>query len=332
MELVWRDLRVEFAGEDDNSRDVAREFLSAMEVAPNSQLAKKTAAQAGISKLPGVYLVSIERPLQKPSADSRPRLLTVCEVSSASGTGSIDTFGNLEPTFVTIEPDEPLESGDVLWFAGSASAIGDLRKIPGLKSFENDEVQKINEKVHDRRLVQAVIARKGPLVGKTVKEVRFRTRYGAAVIAVHREGKRIHDHPGTIKLQAGDVLLLEAGPTFIERNKDNDRAFALLAEVEDSAPPRLRYLIPALIIAAAMLIVVSIGVVSLLVAALIAAILMVLLGIMSEQEARNAVNWEIYVTIACAFGIGTALTNSGIAGGVANFLVTLGTAIGIGGT
>jgi di/tricarboxylate transporter len=200
-----------------------------------------------------------------------------------------------------------------------------------LKSFENEEVDKINEKVHDRRLVQAVIARKGPLVGKTIKEVRFRTRYGAAVIAVHREGKRIHDHPGSIKLHAGDVLLLEAGPTFIERNKDNDRAFTLFAEVDDSAPPRLRFLIPALVIAAAMLVAVTAKVASLLVSALIAAILMVLVGIMSEQEARNAVNWEVYVTIACAFGIGTALTNSGVAGGVADFLVKIGTAIGIGG-
>jgi di/tricarboxylate transporter len=330
--VVWRDLRVIFANEDDASRDVGREFLTAMEVSPNSQLAKKTAAQAGISKLPGVYLVSIERPLQKTDKDNKPRVLTVCEVSSA-GAASIDTFGNLEPMYVTIEPDEPLASGDVLWFAGSASAVGDLRKIPGLKSAENEEVERINEKVHDRRLVQAVIARKGPLVGKTIKEVRFRTRYGAAVIAVHREGKRIHDHPGSIKLQAGDVLLLEAGPTFIERNKDNDRAFALLAEVDNSAPPRLRFLIPALVIVAAMLIVVTLdfkGSPSLLVCALVAAILMVLLGIMSEKEARDAVNWEVYVTIACAFGIGTALTNSGIAGGVANFLVHVGTAIGIG--
>ena len=195
MGLVWRDLRVIFASEDESSRDaVGREFLTAMEVAPNSQLAKKTAAQAGISKLPGVFLVSIERPVQRPNGDSKPRHLTVCEASSAAG--SIETFGNLEPTFITIDPDERLASGDVLWFAGSASALGDLRKIPGLKSVENEEVEKINEKVHDRRLVQAVIARKGPLVGKTVKEVKFRTRYGAAVIAVHREGKRIHDHPG----------------------------------------------------------------------------------------------------------------------------------------
>jgi di/tricarboxylate transporter len=56
------------------------------------------------------------------------------------------------------------------------------------------------------------------------------------------------------------------------------------------------------------------------------------LGILSEQEVRDAINWEVYITIAAAFGIGTALVNSGVAGGVADFLVTIGTSIGTGGT
>ena len=151
------------------------------------------------------------------------------------------------------------------------------------------------------------------------------------MISVHREGKRVHDHPGKIKLQAGDVLLLEAGPTFIRKNVHNDRSFALLAEVEDSAPPRLRLLIPALVLTAAMLIVYTAGVASLLVCALVASMLMVATGILSEHEAREAINWEVFVTIAAAFGIGTALVNSGVAGGIAEFLVNVGDALGIGG-
>ena len=60
----------------------------------------------------------------------------------------------------------------------------------------------------------------------------FRGKYGAAVIAVHRHGKRVQDYPGNIKLQSGDVLLLEAGPTFIAQNTDNQRSFALISEVK----------------------------------------------------------------------------------------------------
>ena len=53
-------------------------------------------------------------------------------------------------------------------------------------------------------------------------------------------------------------------------------------------------------------------------------------GILSEQEARDAVNWEVFVTIAAAFGIGTALVNSGVAGSVADFLVRVGSSFGEG--
>ena len=53
-----------------------------------------------------------------------------------------------------IPPEGHLKEGDVLWFAGQASAIADLRKIPGLVSLEDEQLKQIDEKVHDRRLVQ----------------------------------------------------------------------------------------------------------------------------------------------------------------------------------
>ena len=356
LEEVWRDLQVIFPSADGEAASaegdaLSREYLTAMEVEPRSQLSKKTVAQSGLDNLAGVTLVSIERPLVRPDEEhpsSNPSSMLTKRFASSvqaadapsvkssiiSAGGSIDGSSLAETTinrFVTIDPEtEKLQDGDVIWYAGSANAVGDLRKIPGLRSYQSDEVSKINESVHDRRLVQAVIAKKGPLVGKTVKDVRFRTQYGAAVIAVHREGKRVHQHPGKIKLQAGDVLLLEAGPAFIAANANNSRAFTLLSEVEDSAPPRLKLLIPALFLAVAMLAVFTAGVASLLICALVAAIIMVCIGILSQQEARDAVDWEIYVTIASAFGIGTALTNSGVAGGIANFLVAIGTGLGIG--
>jgi uncharacterized protein with PhoU and TrkA domain len=262
-EEIWKDLQVVFPSQEKsgNGRGASREFLTAMEVAPKSQLSGRTAAETGLDKLPGVFLVSIDRPTDhhSPRHQSGNRMRSLQSMASDGHSMSRDpendgaSLPTLDPVFLTVSPDTPLQGGDVLWFAGGAQPLGDLRKIPGLLSFEKEEVEKINEKVHDRRLVEAVIARRGPLVGKTVKQVQFRTRYGAAVIAVHRDGAKIHEHPGRIKLQAGDVLLLEAGPTFIRGNADSDKAFSLLAEVEDSAPPRLRLLIPALVITIVML-------------------------------------------------------------------------------
>jgi len=322
-EEAWADLKVIQAG--GSAQSSSREFLSAMELTPRSALADKTAAQSGLDKLSGVFLVEIERPVPV-------RSIVTQTVLPASQTVVPRMSATPEPIHSrSISPfDQPLQSGDVLWYAGSATAIGDLRKIPGLKPVEDDQVKKVEGDIHERRLVQAVVARQGPLVGKTVKDMRFRTRYGAAVIAVHREGKRVHDHPGQVKLHAGDVLLLEAGPSFFVKSANNDKSFALLSEVKDSAPPRLSLLIPALTLTAAALAVYTANVASLLVCALVASILMVCFGILSQQEVRNAINWDVYVTIAAAFGIGTALTNSGVAGGVADFLVSVGDAIALG--
>lgn len=133
-------------------------------------------------------------------------------------------------------------------------------------------------------------------------------------------------------------MLLEAGPTFISRNQDNQHSFALISEVKDSKPPRLDKFIPALVLTLVMLIVVAIGpglfpdqnMSSLLVCGLVTAFIMVSFGMLSQQECRDAVDWEIYVTIACAFGIGAAMERSGLAGLIADGLVKLGYSLGIG--
>ncbi|GMI01604.1 hypothetical protein TrVE_jg9815 [Triparma verrucosa] len=333
-ELV-KDLFVETAlnfeeGEEDLTAFVGKEFLSAMVVVPGSSLVGKTMKHSGISKLPGVHLFSIERPVAlvvtSSENDSPPHEEDDLINENASEAGATEGGGG---ETVTISQDEKLQEKDILWWSGSANAIGELRKIPGLAPLETDQISKIGQSA-DRRLVQAVVAKKGPLVGKSIKQSKFRTRFNCAVIAVHREGTKVKDMPGRIVLQAGDVLLLEAGQDFVRLNKDNTLCFALLSELDDSTPPRLKLLVPALLLAVAMLAVYSSGVASLLETALCASAGMVTLGILTQQEARDAVNWDIYVTIAAAFGIGKAMVNSGVAGGVASGLTSVGKSLGIG--
>ena len=118
--------------------------------------------------LTGVVLISIERP--NPVEDNRKSTVVVSithpfdaasvgDPSEPDGALSVLTT---EPQFTTTELEETLPEGNVLWFAGSASAVGDLRKIPGLRAYESEEVKKMNKNHFNRCLVQAVIARKGP--------------------------------------------------------------------------------------------------------------------------------------------------------------------------
>jgi Trk K+ transport system NAD-binding subunit len=305
---VWNDLEV-FRSNINGGAAVQREFLIAMTVAKGSDLIGKTVAQGGIDKLPGLYLVSIDLDRHCIVPGSDPPV----------------------EAFLTVPFTEVLTEGDVLWFSGSASSVPYLRKIPGLSLYESGEVMQVNERVQDRRLVEAVVSRKGPLVGRTVKEVKFRTSYGAAVIAVHREGRRVHELPGNIKLQAGDVLLLEAGKSFIVANKNQyDHAFTLMAEVEGSSPPRFRMLIPAIVLTVSAYATYMAKLSSLFGTALAASILMVILGVLTEEEARASIRWEIYLTIAPAYGVGSALINSGVAHSMSSFLVRVGNGMCIG--
>jgi di/tricarboxylate transporter len=108
----------------------------------------------------------------------------------------------------------------------------------------------------------------------------------------------------------------------------------------DSQPPRLNMLKWALLITIIMLTIATVGpmipamkdlnISNLFVLCLIASIVMVGTGIISQQECRDAINWEVYITIASAYGIGTALTSSGLATVLADFLVTIGIGLNIG--
>ena len=310
-ELVWKNLVVDFEdkqqlNKSDEGGGSKGDFLTAFVVPANSPLANKSLNQLGYTSLPGAVLVSIERPQDSP-----------------------DEKG--EPHFEALSPDEPLREGDVFWMSGSGESIGDLQKVHGLVFHESEEIGKATASLQDRRLVQAVVAKGSPLVGITVAESRFRSTYGGAIIAIQRGRDRVHEHPGKVTLQTGDALLIQAGPMFVKQNRGNYDTFALVAEVENSSPPRPRFFVLSVILIVASLGVATFDIRHLLITAAIVGICMVSLGIVTQQEARDCLQWELYIVVSCAFGIGTAMENSGVAAGLATFFVKVGTSMGLGG-
>jgi hypothetical protein len=70
----------------------------------------------------------------------------------------------------------------------------------------------------------------GPACPQTAREARFLQTYGAAVLSVHRSGESVTGDVADIKLQAGDVLVLETGPEFA-KVFSHSPAFALISKV-----------------------------------------------------------------------------------------------------
>ncbi|MBT8447497.1 MAG: anion permease, partial [Gammaproteobacteria bacterium] len=255
-----------------------REYTIEMIVEAGGDLVGQTVEQAGLRGLPGLFLIEIDRESEVLPAVS----------------GSVQLRGD-----------------DRLVFAGVVESVADLQKIRGLRPATN-QVFKINEPRHNRALIEAVVSNTCPLIGLTVKEGRFRTQYNAAVIAVGRNGERIKRKVGDIRLRPGDTLLLEARSSFVEQQR-NRRDFYLVSRVDDSAPPNYGKSRIALAILAAMVLLVTAGVLSMLKAGMLAGGLMIATGCCSATAARRGVDWQVLLVIAAALALGNAMQISGLA-------------------
>ena len=224
----------------------------------------------------------------------------------------IDRGGHV---LAAVEPTERLEAGDRLVFVGVIDSVVELQKIRGLRP-ATDQVFKLDDPRSERRLVEAVVSNTCPLAGRTIREGRFRSTYGAVVIAVARNGERLQMKIGDIVLEPGDTLLLEAGPAFLDRQRSS-RHFYLVSEVSDAVAPRHDRAWIACTILAAMVLAAALDLVPMVAAALVAACGVVATRCISSTEARRSIEWESLLLIAASFGLARAMEKTGLAGAIA---------------
>jgi di/tricarboxylate transporter len=267
--------------------DTRREYLVEMLVQPGCRLANKTVAAAGLRQLPGLFLIEIDRD------------------------GVV-----LGP----VGPEEVIRANDRLVFTGVVSTIVDLEKIPGLVPATDNQYEVSPVRQWGRRLCEAVISPTSPLVGQAVRDADFRELYDAAIVAVHRNGARVTNKVGDIRLRAGDTLLLQTGAQFARafRNKPD---FYLVSDVEDSRPVRFNRAWLAALIFLAMITAFVSGHADIMLAGFLAAGAMVATGCISAGDARKSVDLPVLIAIAASFGVGKALEQSGVAKLFAGLLV-----------
>jgi di/tricarboxylate transporter len=220
-----------------------------------------------------------------------------------------------------VSPDQRIEAGDRLVFVGVVESIVDLRKIRGLKS-ATDQVMKLDAPRPARRLVEAVVSNSCPLIGRSIRDGKFRSRYNAVVLAVARHGERLKQRIGDIVLRNGDTLLLEAPESFVEQHR-HSRDFYLVSAVEGSRPVRHERAWAAMAIVGLMVGIATIQPLGfgMLHAAVLAAGLMLALRCCTGSQARRSVDWQVLVVIAASLALGTALEVTGAASVLASWMI-----------
>ncbi len=265
-----------------------REYTIEMIVKEGSNLASETIEDAGLRNLPGLFLIEIQR-------NGR----------------AIPAPG----------PYEKLRDNDRLIFTGIVDSIIDLQQISGLVPATN-QVFKLNAPRNERKMIEAVVSRSNPLVGRTIRDGNFRDRYDAVVLAVARSGERINEKIGDITLKSGDVLLLEAHPNFVQKYRNSSDYF-LVSSIEDSSPVTYDKAWVAGLSLLAMVGLAATGILSMLQAAILAGGLLLVTKCFRYSTALESVDWRVLIAIASALGLGSALQYTGVAEHLASNLLGL---------
>jgi di/tricarboxylate transporter len=266
--------------------DEARDFSLDMTVSADGPLDGSTVEAASLRHLSGVFLASVDR------GDS---------------------------TVAPARPSTILRGGDRLRFFGRVDQVLDLQAIKGLEHTNQASIRELT--VPGAGYFMVAIGYDSPLVGQSLRNTGFRSRYQAAVVAIHRAGVRLDAKLGDVVLRPGDALIVLTDPEFGRRwrNRPDFLVVSTLDdEIEPVAPGRLR----TLLVLGAMVVLAATGVLPILHAALAAALLMIVMRVLTPDEARQALDLDVLGVIAAAFGLATAVEVSGLAGVVSDGLIS----------
>ncbi|MCP3739198.1 SLC13 family permease [Rossellomorea sp. BNER] len=265
--------------------DALREYTGEILINKNFPYINQTVEDAKLRSLKGLFLVSILRDQEH-----------VTPVSN-----------------MTI-----IKENDRLLFTGDITTITELQNRKGM-DLQTSLGTHFPKDHHS--LVEAVVSHYSSLLHKKIKNTNFRSHYNAAVIAVHRKNQRLKSKVGDIILKPGDIILMVTGPEFNKNEYTNDFYFVTPIQKKMSTRNQTKYGWFTIVLLAIMITLVSFGILSMITAMAVSTLILMLIKSITPSEAKSYIQWNVLLLVACSFGIGYALMNSGVAQFIANILI-----------
>ncbi len=252
------------------------ETLARAGVPAGSPLVGQTLAGSRLRETHGVNVLAIEREghvLRAPTADQELRAEDVLLLTGEiEGTG---TGGGLDPLPPRHWRERDLESRSVV-------------------------------------LVEAVLSPRSALIGRTLRETRFRDRYGMSVLAIWRAGRSLRTGLTDLPLQLGDGLLLQGERGRLPVLRAEPDLIVLDRGVDEPPPSRRRGWL-ALTIMISTLVLATVSHLGIGEVMLGGALAMILTGALSMDDAYQAIEWRSIFLVAGMLPLGTAMTKTGAA-------------------
>ncbi|MFZ3071563.1 MAG: SLC13 family permease [Anaerolineaceae bacterium] len=224
-------------------------------------------------------------------------------------------------------PETILSVNDILVMEGRHDLV-DWESLKGVLEMLPEQKFSLGILHSDKVVVmEAVLAPRSTLIGQTLKDARFRDKYGVQVLGIWRAGKPIRSELGNRTIQFGDGLLLY-GP----REKINlligDPDLILLhnPEVEFGRARKLSWLALGIFLTTILFSIIFTEQLSLIMLA--GSLVMIFTGILSIEQAYRAVEWRTIFLVAGMLSLGTAIIKTGLAGQAVSLLTPIAEQVG----
>ena len=204
-----------------------------------------------------------------------------------------------------------IEAGDVLYVEGDRDYLLNIKEITDLelkprKDISNQEFQSENV-----GLFEVILLPRSPLIGRSLKQLNFRYKYGMQVLGINRSGRTIRRKISEVRLAVGDQLLLQGNRTSALA-MDQSKIFRLLhaMRIEESQPNAAKI---SVVIFLSVLLMAAFKIISVPVAAILGMLLVFITGCITPEEAYRTVNWQSLILIGGMLALGYAIQDSGAA-------------------
>lgn len=171
-------------------------------------------------------------------------------------------------------------------------------------------------------IVEGLVTQRSGLIGKTIKDINFRKKYGAFVLAIRREGRTLREKIAHIVLHFADTLLIfvpKSRLTTITESPD----IAVLHE-HDIQLHKGRFWWLAIAIIPVIMLSAALNIFDILVAALIGMVILLVVRAITINESYSAINWSVIILIAAFIPVGIAMEKTGTTGLLGTSIASIG--------
>ena len=211
--------------------------------------------------------------------------------------------------------DVKLRSGDVLIIATTRNALTSLLKskpeiLDGVTAEINLEDEDGAAKPRAQlTMVEAIVAPGSRMIGRTIGQIGFHYQTNCVILGIERRSRMMRTRMNTLRLEAGDVLLILGDITDV-RALRSDRDILLLERSMEGLPDPRNARLASMIFASVVLMTAT-GLAPIAVSAVAGATLIVAVGCLNVRQAARAIDRRIYLLIGASLAMGAALQNTG---------------------